>query len=475
MESDPPSKKVFISYTHDSTLHSARVLKLANDLRKEGFDVDIDQYHANQNWPAWMEERLRWATKVLVICTENYLKRWEGREAPQIGLGAQWESLLARQELYEAAGSNRKYIPCCFSDEDLAFIPAPLRPYTRVILRNSDLRSIKNCIDDIPPAFKPLIRPSLSPITAAQGFFSKDSDFLADEELGLTLNPEDLFSNLLPLDFPPHIHTARLPAKRIARSDFEASVRRNLTDEFHPTYFIDGTILYTFDSFSHPFWKKVLADRVITPDLTLPTQKLASGTSPSEKGKFIKILNRSLEEICRSHDMAWSRDMRCYYFPAARNTTIRHVAAMALKNSGKRRIYRSIPSKSDPTQIQHWQHQAFRHKFHQFAGKWFLCITPFWAFTSDGLGKPSRWQKKSSANMRKPERNRAVLGHVVFWASILSKDQGLFNRPSSMRIRNCISATSPVGIEDDAWANFVTDDEREFPTDADSKDEFTLS
>ncbi len=50
--------KVFSSYTHDSSSHSRRVLNLSNWLRHEGFDCDIDQYHVNQNWPAWMERNI---------------------------------------------------------------------------------------------------------------------------------------------------------------------------------------------------------------------------------------------------------------------------------------------------------------------------------------------------------------------------------------------------------------------------------
>ena len=40
MASDPP--KVFISYSHDSKSHAARVLKLANELRRDGIEAIID-------------------------------------------------------------------------------------------------------------------------------------------------------------------------------------------------------------------------------------------------------------------------------------------------------------------------------------------------------------------------------------------------------------------------------------------------
>jgi|SRR5438093_10797243 len=97
---------VFISYTHDSPAHSRRVLELSNWLRGEGFDCDIDQYHANQDWPAWMERKIEYSDFVLVICTPIYLRRWRNNERPGVGLGAQWESLLTRQHLYLAPGFN---------------------------------------------------------------------------------------------------------------------------------------------------------------------------------------------------------------------------------------------------------------------------------------------------------------------------------------------------------------------------------
>jgi len=45
--------KVFISYSHDSAEHSARVLALADKLREMGVDVELDRYHVRppKGWP----------------------------------------------------------------------------------------------------------------------------------------------------------------------------------------------------------------------------------------------------------------------------------------------------------------------------------------------------------------------------------------------------------------------------------------
>jgi hypothetical protein len=77
--------RVFISYTHDSPEHQQRVLALAERLRKDGVDAQLDQYVAGtpaKGWPRWMEDQLGWAQFVLVICTEIYQCRFLGREEP---------------------------------------------------------------------------------------------------------------------------------------------------------------------------------------------------------------------------------------------------------------------------------------------------------------------------------------------------------------------------------------------------------
>ena len=51
MEMSTP--KIFISYSHDSSRHQARVSALSNRLRADGFDCNIDQYEVSpdEGWP----------------------------------------------------------------------------------------------------------------------------------------------------------------------------------------------------------------------------------------------------------------------------------------------------------------------------------------------------------------------------------------------------------------------------------------
>jgi SEFIR domain len=80
--------KVFISYSLDSPEHAQHVLELAERLRKDGVDAQLDQYVAGtppRGWPRWMNDQLDSAKFILVVCTETYLRRFLGREEPGIG------------------------------------------------------------------------------------------------------------------------------------------------------------------------------------------------------------------------------------------------------------------------------------------------------------------------------------------------------------------------------------------------------
>jgi hypothetical protein len=124
--------RVFVSYTHDSAAHKQRVARLADQLRAEGIDCEIDLFEEAppEGWPAWMARQLREARFVLVVCTANYHRRVTGREAPGIGLGARWEASLITQHMYETGGKNDKFIPIVFERADLKEIPDFLRHTT---------------------------------------------------------------------------------------------------------------------------------------------------------------------------------------------------------------------------------------------------------------------------------------------------------------------------------------------------------
>jgi hypothetical protein len=124
------SKKVFISYSHDSDEHTERVLALSDRLRVDGIETLLDQYlngFPAQGWARWMLDQLDAADFVLVVCTETYYRRFRGHEEPGKGRGVDWEATLITQEIYDARSRTLKFVPVFMSPPVEEWIPEPLR------------------------------------------------------------------------------------------------------------------------------------------------------------------------------------------------------------------------------------------------------------------------------------------------------------------------------------------------------------
>jgi tetratricopeptide (TPR) repeat protein len=124
---------VFISYSHDSAEHKDRVWDLCERLRQDGIDCRIDQhvFSPPEGWPRWCRNQVQESQFVLVVCTETYKQRYEGKGPAGDGRGAKWEGFIITSELYEAEGRNTKFVPMVFSSQDAQHIPLELRAATR--------------------------------------------------------------------------------------------------------------------------------------------------------------------------------------------------------------------------------------------------------------------------------------------------------------------------------------------------------
>ena len=127
------TKKVFISYSHDSEEHRARVLALSERLRTDGIETILDQYINGsplQGWPRWMLDQLDAADTVLVVCTEIYYRKFRGHEDADKGKGGDFEGALITQEIYDSKSRTLKFVPVFMSEANSAWIPEPLRQGT---------------------------------------------------------------------------------------------------------------------------------------------------------------------------------------------------------------------------------------------------------------------------------------------------------------------------------------------------------
>jgi tetratricopeptide (TPR) repeat protein/MinD-like ATPase involved in chromosome partitioning or flagellar assembly len=112
--------RVFISYSLDSPEHADHVLALAQQLRQDGIDANLDRFHYNEliDWPRWYEEQLRPEKTdfVLTICSVGYKQRIEDSASADVDHGVLWEGAIISHHLYEAKTMNR-FIPILLNDE----------------------------------------------------------------------------------------------------------------------------------------------------------------------------------------------------------------------------------------------------------------------------------------------------------------------------------------------------------------------
>jgi len=132
--------RVFLSYSHGSDEHADRVLALADALSRDGCTVLFDQYvfpASPDGWTAWMRQCLDPANCdfVLLVCTEGYRRRFEGREEPGAGRGVRREGRLIDSRLYEQDAQAARYIPILLDPADLRFVPRELFDHNRYVLR----------------------------------------------------------------------------------------------------------------------------------------------------------------------------------------------------------------------------------------------------------------------------------------------------------------------------------------------------
>ncbi|WP_181389812.1 SEFIR domain-containing protein [Leucothrix pacifica] len=134
--SDSKTPLVFISYSHDSEAHKTFVCSIADQLRKDGLDCQIDQYingFPPEGWQRWMETQVEDADFVLLVCTEKYLQRYRGQD-PDGGRGVNFEGVVISQTLYDAYYRNTKFIPVIPQGGGLEYVPLPLKGYSTYTL-----------------------------------------------------------------------------------------------------------------------------------------------------------------------------------------------------------------------------------------------------------------------------------------------------------------------------------------------------
>lgn len=129
--------KVFISYSYDSTEHETWVEQLATMLRSDGIEAILDKWYLHPGDPItqFMEQSIRDADFVLIVCTEKYKNKSDARVG---GVGYE-ESIISSDML--SSSNHRKYIPILKSKNYSESVPIALHSKKYVNLTREDIFS----------------------------------------------------------------------------------------------------------------------------------------------------------------------------------------------------------------------------------------------------------------------------------------------------------------------------------------------
>ncbi len=124
----------FISYSWDSDHHKAWVRALAERLRADGVEADLDQWAAvpGDQLPEFMERAIADHSFVLILCTPRYKTKSEAREG-----GVGYEGDIITGELLKSR-NHRKFIPVLRSGDWSASAPGWLAGKYYIDLRDGE-------------------------------------------------------------------------------------------------------------------------------------------------------------------------------------------------------------------------------------------------------------------------------------------------------------------------------------------------
>jgi hypothetical protein len=118
---------MFISYTHESPEHKARVHTLADRLRQDGMmvvlDRDCDPGGPSEGWDKWSENQAAECEVFLPVFTESYKRCWDGEQPPGVRLGVIHEAKILGRRIFEAGQTVDFCRVVVFDEADKAHVP----------------------------------------------------------------------------------------------------------------------------------------------------------------------------------------------------------------------------------------------------------------------------------------------------------------------------------------------------------------
>jgi hypothetical protein len=257
---------------------------------------------------------------------------------------------------------------------------------------------------------------------------------------------ETLISNLFPiLHFGPNLFVAE--TKFTERDDFVEALKTKHQPGVREWVLWDRRIYSLHNLRDEPFVglcdagmieKQALAD-------------LGASDEPDEKRLFARLLNACLKQLCWTRGLEFDNEQECFFFRPPIDLSTRQITCKSLERDGTRTVFERYQRKDDPSQTFCYRHQAFFNNLHRFDGKWFIEINPTYYFSADGR-KSHPYSDQMLSGIKRLERHRSVVGHLLMWSEILASGPSLFSTYYEfLRLGQPERFRVDQGITDEHW------------------------
>ena len=271
---------------------------------------------------------------------------------------------------------------------------------------------------------------------------------------GAVSRTERLFSNLLPVEVPVTLYTARTDL-RAPREVFEA--QRETGDPVRRDWILRAGKVCSW----LPPEETALQAAVVGPTDVAPVSAWADSSDPAQRRAFVWLLNQALKQDV-SQDCDWSHDRRKVFFRATPDLQPRKI----MSTTGRQRLVFNPKQKKDGSGLSYCQHAALGWQFVRADGQWLCELVPTYHYTRDGY-RESLFADEYLSGIKRKEKNLAVLGATRMWAAYLHGDSRelLDERDTLLDYGTLLTFTVDRGVDDRTWTDAQSKDAEDAASD----------
>jgi hypothetical protein len=260
------------------------------------------------------------------------------------------------------------------------------------------------------------------------------------------LKPERLYSNLLKVASIARLYYSAETEFRTPQALWSEFRNRNLNAP--GDWILQSKRIISFHDLRQPPWSNVCDLATLQ---FCETNDWSLSNDPATQRDFVRLLNRCLTEKLKPLGVRYYSKGYYYYFLATPSLATKSVSYKSLVKTVSREVFKVYRNKKDPNRVSYCRHAAFEGRFHRYGGEWFLEVTPTYHFTWDGY-LLSRFADDLLKQIKMLERNAAVIGQLLMWASCLAETVSLYSDDYPfLKFGNLHTFELDRGINDAAW------------------------